>query len=52
MSWFLRKTMSAVKPKLEEAGFKEKEPGLFDTRDLNAIRSWAKEVVKMVDSKT
>jgi menaquinone-dependent protoporphyrinogen oxidase len=52
MSWFFRKTMSAVKPKLEEAGFKETEAGLYDTRDLNAIRSWAKEVAKMVDSQT
>ena len=52
MSWFFRKTMSAVKPKLEEAGFKETEPGLYDTRDLNAIRSWAKEVAQMVDLQT
>jgi menaquinone-dependent protoporphyrinogen oxidase len=50
MSWFFRKTMSAVKPKLEEAGFKETEPGLYDTRDVNAIRSWAKEVAQKVHS--
>ena len=48
MSWFFRKTMSAVKPKLEEAGFKETEPGLYDTRDVNAIRSWAKEVAQKI----
>ncbi len=52
MSWFFRKTMSSVKPKLEEAGFKEIEPGLYDTRDLNTIRSWAKEVSQMVDAQT
>jgi len=47
MSWFFRKTMSAFKPKLEEAGFKETKPGVYDTRDLNAIRGWAKEVTKL-----
>ena len=47
MSWFFRKTMSGLKSKLEEAGFKETEPGLYDLRDLNAIRIWAKEVAKL-----
>jgi menaquinone-dependent protoporphyrinogen oxidase len=50
MSWVLRKTMSAVKPKLEEAGVKQTEPGVYDTRDLNAIRSWAKELAQTVHS--
>ena len=50
MPWFFRKTMSGLKPKLEEAGFKETKPGVYDTRDLNAIRSWAKEVAKNVQS--
>ena len=50
MSWFFRKTMSAVKPQLEAAGFKETEPGLYDTRDLNAIRNWAKEVADLAQS--
>lgn len=44
MGWFFRRTMSSVKPQLEEAGFKETEAGRYDTRDLNAIRSWAKKV--------
>jgi hypothetical protein len=47
MSWFFRKTMSGLKPKLEEAGFKETEPGLYDLRDLNAISIWTKEVAKI-----
>jgi menaquinone-dependent protoporphyrinogen oxidase len=50
MSWFFRKTMSGLKPKLEEAGFKEKESGLYDLRDLNAIQSWAKEVAELAQS--
>jgi menaquinone-dependent protoporphyrinogen oxidase len=47
MSWFFRKTMSGLKSKLEEAGFKETEPGLYDLRDSNAINIWAKEVAKL-----
>lgn len=50
MSWFLRKTMSSVKPKLEGAGYKESKTGLYDLRDLDAIRGWAREVAKTVDS--
>ncbi len=50
MSWFFKKTMSAIKPQLEAAGFKQVEPGLYDTRDLNAIRSWAREVSQKVNS--
>jgi menaquinone-dependent protoporphyrinogen oxidase len=48
MSWFFRKTMSAIKPQLEAAGVPETEPGLYDTRDINAIRNWAKEVAQKV----
>ena len=48
MSWFFRKTLSSVIPKLEEAGFKETKSGFYDTRNLEAIRSWAKEFAKMV----
>jgi len=50
VSWLFRKFMAAVKPQLEEAGVKETKPGLYDTRDLNAIRSWAKEVAQTVQS--
>ena len=48
MSWFLRKTMSGLKPKLAEAGFKESKKGAYDLRDLDSIRNWAREVAKMV----
>lgn len=46
MSWFFRKTLSSVKPKLENAGYKESKPGLYDLRDKEAIRSWAKKLVE------
>jgi hypothetical protein len=49
MGWFFRKTLSAVKPQLEAAGIPETEPGLYDTRDLNAIRSWAKNVAQQIN---
>jgi len=52
MSWFFRKTLSGIKPKLEAAGFKETESGIYDTRDLMAIRNWAEEVVKALEKHT
>ena len=48
MSWFLRKTMSGVKLQLEEAGFKEVKSGIYDTRNLETIRNWTKELSKNV----
>jgi menaquinone-dependent protoporphyrinogen IX oxidase len=48
--WLFGKFMGAIKPQLEAAGVPQTEPGLYDTRDLNAIRSWAKEVAKTVQS--
>jgi len=49
MGWFFRKSMSAVKPQLEAAGVPETEPGLYDTRDLDAIRGWAKDLAQKVN---
>jgi menaquinone-dependent protoporphyrinogen oxidase len=46
MSWFFKKTLSSIKPKLESAGYKETNNG-YDLRDLNEIRKWAKELAKM-----
>ncbi len=46
MSWFFRKTLSSIKPKLDNAGYKETKVGLYDLRDLDAIREWAKEIAK------
>ena len=50
MSWFFKKTLSSIKPKLENAGYKESKDGVYDLRDLNAIRDWTREVVKIVNS--
>jgi len=46
--WLFGKFMQSIKPQLEAAGIPETEPGLYDTRDMNAIRSWAKEVAQKV----
>ena len=50
VSWLFRKFMESVKPQLEAAGYSEKKPGLYDTRDLNVIRSWAKELAQKVQA--
>jgi hypothetical protein len=39
--------MEADRPKIEVA-IKETEPGVYDTRDWTAIRSWAKELAQKV----
>ncbi len=48
MSWFFRKTLSSIKPKLEGAGYKETATGVYDLRDLDGIRRWAKELANTV----
>jgi len=48
--WLFGKFMEAIKPQLEAAGVPQTEPGLYDTRDLNAIRGWAKELAQRVQS--
>jgi menaquinone-dependent protoporphyrinogen oxidase len=44
MSWFFKKTLSSIKPKLESAGYKESRAGVYDLRDLDAVRNWTKEL--------
>lgn len=46
MPWWSRKAMATTKTKLEEADFKETRPGVYDMRDWNTIRSWAKELAQ------
>jgi len=46
--WWAGKFMEANRQKIEAAGFKETKPGVYDTRDWNAIRSWAKELAQKV----
>jgi menaquinone-dependent protoporphyrinogen oxidase len=44
MFFLFKKTLSSFKPKIEAAGFKEIKPGLYDTRNWDAIRAWAREI--------
>jgi menaquinone-dependent protoporphyrinogen oxidase len=48
MFFLFRKTLASVKPKIEAAGFKEIQPGLYDTRNWDVIRAWAKEIAAKV----
>ena len=48
LSWIMKKTLSGVKPKLEEAGFKDSKNDIYDLRNLVTIRNWAKDVAQMV----
>jgi menaquinone-dependent protoporphyrinogen oxidase len=40
--WWAGKAIPSAKQALQSAGFMETKPGIYDTRDWNAIRSWAK----------
>jgi len=48
MFFLFRKTLASFKPKIEEAGFTEIKLGLYDTRDWDSIRTWAKEIAAKV----
>jgi menaquinone-dependent protoporphyrinogen oxidase len=48
MNFLFRRTLSSFKPRIEAAGFKEINPGLYDTRDWNLIRAWAKELAAKI----
>jgi menaquinone-dependent protoporphyrinogen oxidase len=44
MNFIMRRTMGFLKPQLEKDGFKEVQPGVYDLRDWDEIRSWAREL--------
>lgn len=48
MFFLFRKTLASFKPKIEEAGFKEVKPGIYDTRDWEVIRAWAKDIAAKI----
>jgi hypothetical protein len=47
MSWIMKKGMEYERPKLA-AAYKETEPGVYDTRDIEAIQNWAKELATKI----
>jgi menaquinone-dependent protoporphyrinogen IX oxidase len=44
MGFFIRRTFGFIRPQLEKDGFKEMPPGVYDLRDWEEIRVWAKEL--------
>ena len=47
--WWAKKALEMDRPRVE-ATYKAIEPGIFDTRDWDAIRSWAKELAQKFQS--
>ncbi len=48
MGFLARKTMNLLVDKIEAAGVQEQEPGIYDTRDLDEIRKWTKDLAQKV----
>jgi len=44
MNFILRRTFGFIRPQLEKDGFKQTEPGLYELRDWDEIRGWAKDL--------
>jgi menaquinone-dependent protoporphyrinogen oxidase len=45
--WFAKKGLEMERPKIA-AAYKETEPGVYDTRDWDEIRRWAKELAQKI----
>jgi menaquinone-dependent protoporphyrinogen oxidase len=46
MGFLFRRTLGVLVKQFEAAGFKETSPGLIDTRDLEEIRNWTRELAR------
>ncbi len=52
MGFLTRKGMEvAFKERLQNTGFKEVEPGVYDLRDWDEIRTWTRELAEVLTSK-
>jgi len=40
--WWSRMAMAAIRKQIEDLGLKETQPGVYDTRDWDVIRDWAR----------
>lgn len=50
VSWLFKKFMSSIKSQLDAAGIPETKSGLYDLRNIDTIRKWAKEVVDLAQN--
>jgi menaquinone-dependent protoporphyrinogen oxidase len=50
MPWLAEKAMNADRPRMK-AAYTETDPGIYDTRDLNAIRAWAEKLADITNSR-
>jgi menaquinone-dependent protoporphyrinogen oxidase len=46
MNFIARKAFGSIRKKLDAAGFKESEPGVYELRNWEEIRGWAKELAQ------
>ena len=46
MGFLFRRTMGFLKPQLQRDGFKETQPDVYDLRDWDEIRNWARELAR------
>ncbi len=46
MNIIFRRTFGFIRPQLEKDGFKESPPGVYELRDWEEIRGWARELAK------
>jgi menaquinone-dependent protoporphyrinogen oxidase len=45
MGFFARRSLGWAKASLEEAGYKEKKPGVYDTRNWKEIKDWGRKLI-------
>ena len=50
MNFFFKKTLGSIREQVEKDGFEETEPGVYELRNWDEIRSWAKELSQKVKS--
>ncbi|MFW9996550.1 MAG: flavodoxin domain-containing protein [Candidatus Odinarchaeota archaeon] len=52
MPFWSKKAMQRQKEKINDAGIKETKSGVYDTRNWEDVRYWAKELVELVNQQT
>ena len=50
MNFFFKKTLGSIREQVEKDGFEESEPGVYELRNWDEIRSWAKDLSQIVKS--